>query len=376
MAHGSTYNYRGSWYYKIDVGHTAEGKRKVAKKGGFHTRRMANTALNKVIAQLSDGTYFDASTDRLDGYLTNRWLPAKKLAVRPKTYDTHEYQVRCNIIPALGGYELGQLNAELIQGVYAELLDGGLSTSTVAGTHRTFRAAMRQAVVWHKLRTDPTKGVLVPSEDKGSRVEYWSPGQLDTFLDGSAHHELCPLFHLLAWTGLRVGEALGLQWPDIDLDAKTLSVSRTLVYSTSAGGMYLGDPKTASSSRRIDLDATTAAALRRWRKHQIEQQLAAGPDWANDTDTVFTKPDGSWWRYSSAYGIFVRLIAHLDLPQIRVHDLRHTHATMLLADGAHPKVVQERLGHASITETMDTYSHVMPSLQRDAIDSLAARFGS
>ncbi len=227
-----------------------------------------------------------------------------------------------------------------------------------------------------KLRANPTKAVLVPSEDKASRVEYWSPDQLETFLEGSAHHELSALFHLLAWTGLRVGEALGLQWPDIDLDAKTLAVSRTLVYSTSAGGMYLGDPKTTSSSRRIDIDGTTATVLRRWRKHQIEQQLAAGPGWVNDTDTVFTKPDGSWWRYSSAYGIFVRLVARLDLPQIRVHDLRHTHATMLLTDGTHPKVVQERLGYASITETMDTYSHVMPSLQRDAIDSLAVRFGS
>ncbi len=142
MAHGTTYKYRGSWYYKIDVGHTPAGKRKYAKKGGFHTKRMANTALNKVIAQLSDGTYFDASTDRLDGFLTSRWLPAKKLEVRPKAYDTHEYHVRCNILPAIGDYELGKLNAELIQGVYAELLDGGLSPNTVAGTHRTLRAAM------------------------------------------------------------------------------------------------------------------------------------------------------------------------------------------------------------------------------------------
>ena len=192
--------------------------------------------------------------------------------------------------------------------------------------------------------------------------------QLRTFLEAIADHELYPLYFLAATTGMRRGELAGLRWRNIDLDAARLAVNRQIV---SVGYQLIEDDlKTASSRRTIDLDEQTVAMLRRHRRHQLEQRMATGR--RGDDGFVFASSDGSPVHPDLISQTFQRFMAQIDLPKIRLHDLRHTHATILLQENIHPKVVSERLGHSSIAFTMTVYQHVMPGMQAEA----AATFGA
>jgi integrase len=179
------------------------------------------------------------------------------------------------------------------------------------------------------------------------------------FLRHAQHDDLYPLWALLASTGMRRSEALGLPWRDVDFDGKRLSVRQGLV--SVDGTPELGPPKSRHAVRTIDLDDRTIAALRIQRRRQNEQRLAA-KDW-NDTGLVFTRPDGAWLHPDWIGELFRRLVYEAGVPAIRMHDLRHTHATLLLRWGHNPKVVSERLGHHSVAFTLDTYAHVVPGMQ-------------
>ncbi len=157
-------------------------------------------------------------------------------------------------------------------------------------------------------------------------------------------------------TGLRRGEVLGLRWRDVDLERATLSVAKS---------------KTASGKRAVALDTETVAALKRWRAQQNAERLQMGADWV-DTGLTFTREDGDRVRESYVSHKFGRLVRQLGLPPIRLHDLRHGWATMALQSGIHPKVVQERLGHSTIAQTLDTYSHVIPGMHAAAAATVAA----
>ena len=185
---------------------------------------------------------------------------------------------------------------------------------------------------------------------------------------GDRHHTA---YLLLATTGLRRGEALGLRWGDLDLDAGRAAIRQTVIAVHHVP--TLGSPKTAKGRRTVTLDTGTVAALREHRKRQAAERLQMGEGWA-DHDLVFCGVDGSMLhpeRFSRSFGAAV---GRLDVPTIRLHDLRHGWATMALAAGVHPKVVQERLGHANIGITLDTYSHVTAGLHDDAAETVAALF--
>lgn len=179
-----------------------------------------------------------------------------------------------------------------------------------------------------------------------------------------------PLFTLMATTGLRRGEALGLRWSDVDLDAGRLAVRQTLLAINSH--MEFGEPKTARSRRTVDLDAGTVAVLRAHRKAQLEERAGRGLGRLRAGTLVFTDEGGDQLHPNLVSKTFVKLILETELPAIRLHDLRHTHASLSLQAGVHVKVVSERLGHSSVTITLDTYSHAIPGLQRDAAEKVAA----
>jgi integrase len=172
-----------------------------------------------------------------------------------------------------------------------------------------------------------------------------------------------------ATTGLRRGEVLGLMWTDVDFDKGRLSVRRARV--SSGGVVVLSEPKTRRSRRVVALDQTTTAALREHRTRQLEERLAWGAAWV-DTGFVFTREDGTPLHPESLSKMFQWRVRRAGLPRIRFHDLRHTHATLALQAGVHPKVVSERLGHSSIRITLDTYSHAIPAMQEEAAERIAA----
>jgi integrase len=194
-------------------------------------------------------------------------------------------------------------------------------------------------------------------------MQIWTAEQLRQFLTHVRDERLYPLWLLASTTGMRRAEVLGLRWIDVDLDAQRLAVRQA--YISVDGRPQFSEPKTRRSRRTIDLDARTIGALRDWRKQQAGEERNWGTAWQR-TGLVFTREDGAAIAPDSLSRQFVKLAAAAGLPPIRLHDLRHSHASLLLASGVNPKVASERLGHHSVALTLDVYSHVVPGMQSDA----------
>jgi integrase len=255
---------------------------------------------------------------------------------------------------------------------YAALLHQGLSRRRVEQTHTVLHRALRQAVLWGLMFRNPTEAVTVPRPSR-REMQTLTEEEVGRLFRASRGHRLHTLWVLLATTGLRLGEALGLLWSDVDFDGGRLVVSRALQLQPGIGAVFV-EPKTARSRRTVYLAPGTVSALSEHRRRQVEDQLALGPEW-NDTGLVFTAPtgrpvDGTW-----AIKRFHRVLDLAGVPRVRIHDLRHTAATHLLRRGVHPKVVQELLGHSTISLTLNTYSRVAPALHAEVANHMQALFG-
>jgi integrase len=285
-----------------------------------------------------------------------------------------------HVVPRVGAMRLTDLDALTIDGVYAELLadghknaPGGLSPKTVRYIHVILHRALGDAVRKDRLtvnpcdKTDPPKA----SASASPEMKTWDAGTLKEFLAHSRAYgdRYFAAWHTLAFTGLRRGELLGLRWSDIDFDTGTAAIVQTVI--AVAHDVRFGTPKTAKGQRSVALDAGTIAVLREHRKTQLERRLQIGEGW-RDHDLLFTTVDGSPVHPERFSREFDRRIERWLLPRIRLHDLRHTWATLALKAGVHPKVVSERLGHAGINITLDIYSHVTPNMQANAAETVAA----
>jgi len=245
----------------------------------------------------------------------------------------------------------------------------------VRHAHGVLRASLNQAVKWRLLVINPALAVELPRLRK-KEMKALSPEQATKFLEHAAADRLSALFALALTAGMRPGEYLGLQWSDIDLDKGIVVVRRTLVPKKD-GGWEFAEPKTAQSARSIPLPKSVTRALVEHRKSQAEEKLKAGSQYEN-YDLVFTGPKGHAVQLRNLVNRhFKPILRAAGLPQtFRLYDLRHSCATLLLAQGEHPKVVSEWLGHASVTLTLDTYSHVLPTMQQQAAERLeTALFG-
>jgi integrase len=249
----------------------------------------------------------------------------------------------------------------------ASQLDG----RTVNYVHTIVHRAMKDAVRWGRLVRNPADAADPPrGGQKSDGVHSWDAATLRKFLAESATSadRLHALWVLLATTGMRRGEALGLRWSDVDLDAGRLRVVQTIIQVRSE--VTIGEPKTARGRRPIALDSGTVAVLRELRKRSLEERMLVGPDF-DDCGLVFHKPDGSCLRPDAVSATFVRRVGSAGLPALTLKGLRHTWATLALERGIHPRVVQERLGHSTIAITLGIYSHVAPILHDEAARLIA-----
>ena len=376
---GSVVKKGNRWYVIIEQRDAETGNRKREWHSGFRTKREAEAARVEILSRLQRGAYVTPSTRTLGEYLTKEWLPSIEASVRPSTLQSYEQAVRNHLIPRLGSFRIQDLRAPHINALYAHLLTdghskrrGGLSPKTVRNVHVVLRKALRDAVRWSRLSVNPADSANPPKvRDAGSRdLKTWTAEELRRFLETERglRSSVYVAFLLTATTGMRRGEVLGLRWRDCDLEAHHLSVRQTLV--SVAYKLHFSTPKTKRSQRLITLDRRTTTALREHRAAQAQKRLVAGSVW-QDHDLVFCRDDGSPTHPDSFSHTFERQVAASNLPRIRLHDLRHTHASLALAAGIHPKVVSERLGHANISITLDTYSHVIPSLQQEVADVVA-----
>ena len=242
----------------------------------------------------------------------------------------------------------------------------GLDRRTVSYTHTILHRAFKDAVRWGRLARNPADAADPPrGGPKSDGVHAWDAVSLRTFLALSQESEdrLHALWVLLATTGMRRGEALGLRWADLDLDRGRLRIVQTITQVRSK--VAVGEPKTTSGRRSVSLDPATVAVLRDHRKAMLKERLLVGPDFS-DEGLVFHQPDGACLRPEAVSGMFVRRVEQYRLRRITLHGLRHTWATLALEQGIHPRVVQERLGHSTIAITLGIYSHVAPRLHDEA----------
>jgi len=243
----------------------------------------------------------------------------------------------------------------------------------VHNVHATLQSALSDAAGKGTVARNVADTADPPSISRSGRsISVWTGDQLRCFLDAMADHELCALYLLAATTGIRRREVAGLLWHNVDLEAARLTTNQQIV--SVQYQLIESDLKTPTSRRNIDLDPRTVTELRRHRRRQLEERMATGQ--RGDDGYVFAKPDGSPIHPDLISQTFERAVGKLDIPRIRLHDLRHTHATILLQQNVHPKVVSERLSHASVAFTMTVYQHVMPGLQAQAASTFqAAVFG-
>ena len=362
-----------TWYFWAELEPAPDGARRQKSKGGFKTKRDAERAFAEFRDQVRTGTYVPRSKGTLGEFLVNDWLPAISASVRPTTLDHYEQNIRVHVLPTIGSLRLQDVSAAKLNALYAELLKsgrcrgGGLSPKTVRHVHTTLHKALNDAVRWGLLVRNPADQAD-PPKPRTAEMKVWGPEQLRAFLDFVRDDRLYAAWLLLATTGMRRGEVLGLRWRDVHLDASRLSVVQSLTVTKYE--VAVSEPKTAKGRRSVALDRATVAALHAHRKMQLEERLAWGEAW-QDTGYVFTREDGSLIHPHRFTAWFDRLRDAAGLPRIRLHDLRHSYASAALTAGIPAKVVSERLGHANVSITLDTYSHVLPSLQEEAAGAVA-----
>ena len=326
---------------------------------------------------LGGGLDFDAERIAFGEYLW-RWLnDSYKASVRERTYDRAESLVRVHLEPALGHMRLSKLTGAHFQGLYQRKLDAGLSARSVQRIHQVSNTALKQAVKWRLLSSNPAENATRPKAED-PEINPLDREEANALMNVVRGHRLEALIVTAVLSGLRAGELLGLRWKDVDFEAGILRVRQQLVYPRS--GLRLGPPKRDSSKRAVDVPPQVVAALRRRRAIQLEEKLKAGPAWDEGgefKDLIFTRPNGRPLNPSTLTRRYLTPflkeagVAHKER---RFHDLRHTFATLNLLNGEHVRVVQEALGHSTIAQTMNIYSHVLPSMGKSATRWLGELF--
>lgn len=370
---GHLYRRGETWTYVIDVSRDSSGQRRQRSKGGFRTRREAESALHTALNALRQGLYVEPAKLTVAEFLRDSWLPAVRGALRPTTYSSYEVHVRCYLVPAFGDRKLQALTPPMINTLYAELVNGWrgrrpLGPATVRRVHATLHRALRDAVRWQLVARNVASAADPPKAPR-PRMKVWTPSELQTFLSATKTDRSYTLWLFYVLTGVRRGEALALQWSDVDLGAATTTIRRSLVPVDHR--LVFGEPKTDKGRRRISLDSQLVAALRAHRRDQAKERLLVGSAF-DDQDLVFCHPDGSPLRPEQVSRWFSSLARRAGVPHVRLHDLRHLHATLALSAGVAPRVLADRLGHSSTAMTTDIYQHVLPDLDRDAAGRVAA----
>lgn len=326
------------------------------------TREEAGDKLADAVKQDRSGVPVPSKALRLDAYLKD-WLAGIKNTLRPTTHETYERHLRLHVTPYLGRHTLTRLGPGDVQRMEHQLIAGGLSPTTVRHCHWILHKALDQAVRWGLASRNVVDLVDAPQTTRKAMNTLDAAGGR-ALLTAALTDRYSALYVLAITTGMRRGELLALKWEDVDLDRSVLSVKATL--SQVKGGLRFGDPKTARSRRQIELGGLAVASLRERREAaEAEGHAKAG-------DVVFCTGNGTpitpanFWRDS-----WDPLRERAGMPEgFRFHDLRHTAATFMLAQGIHPKVASERLGHGNVSITLDTYSHVTKTMGRQAADAV------
>ena len=368
---------RVRWGYVLDIHQDYEtGNRKQIRRGGCDTQADAAQALAKAKKAIETGSeYFDAQRLTFIGYL-DLWLESlPTTGLRQRTLNDYTNETRRYIRPHLADISLQKLTPLHLEKFYSLLMERGgehdrpLGVPTVLRVHRVINKALSDAERKGLITSNPARLAQKPSAAQTQTEKpALTPKELSTLLESLKDHELYAMWRLAALTGMRRAEVVGMKWEYYNDVAQTVRVIETI--TTSNGVPENVPPKSKRSRRVIDLDDETADALRAHRQAQNELREFVGDGW-EEHGYMFTTPLGTPHHPDNISKTFTKLVRQINITRISLHGLRHTHATQLLAAGVNPRVVSERLGHADVAFTLQTYGHVLPGQQRAAADAAA-----
>lgn len=367
--------YKSTWTIIIDVGlNPVTKKRDRIIQSVKGPRRVAEKVMNEILHQLHTGTYIEPSNLTVGEYM-EKWLQTHaEQNLRPSTYRSYRMQVSNHIIPILGAIPLEKLTPMHLQEFYRLMLKsgrkdgtGGLSARTITYLHRIMHEALKHAAQWQLVLRN-VADAAVPPRYKKWEMAILSREEALALLDQIREHRDYHLIFTAIYTGMRKGELLGLKWADVDLGLKVIRVNQQLQHFTGQGYIFT-PPKTDKSRRQIPMGAALVEVFKEHKREQAQNKLMLGQDY-HDMDLVFCLSNGNPQDTSNLNRRFNRIMQQFGRPEIRFHDLRHTCATLFMAAGVDAKKVQEILGHESIRTTLDVYGHVLPSMQREAVDRM------
>jgi integrase len=363
----------GRWAIVLDVHNPVTGQRKRRWHSFKGTKREAQVECARLVAELATGGHVDPSRESLFEFL-ERWLDHVRGQVSPRTLERYAELARRNIAPLLGAVPLPKLQPVMISRAYARALtsgrkdgQGGLSPRTVTHMHRVLRQALQQAVQWRVLSHNPAAAVRPPKVERQQMRVLDADGTVDLIETARGTAMFVPIL-LGVLCGLRRGEVVALRWRSVDFEAAQIAIVASAEQTDQ--GVREKETKTGKG-RAVAMPAMLATALREHRLKQAEGLLQLGVR-LTDEHHVVAREDGHPIQPRSLSHGFTKFMRRHKLPQIRLHDLRHTHATHMLAAGVHPKIAQERLGHSSVGVTIDLYSHVLPGMQAEAVGRVDA----
>lgn len=406
----------GRWMASVDLG-WQDGRRKRKAVYGA-TRREAADRLTGVLRAVQQGAALPDERVTVEQFL-GRWLTQKRTTMRPRAWATYEQAVRLYVAPGLGKWTLARLRPMHLQHWMGDLRDKGISPRTIGYARVVLRGALNQARKWEMVNQN-VAALVDPPRHTPKEIQPLNPEQARALLASARTHRLGGLLSVATALGLRLGEALGLRWRDVDFEAGTISVRQAIERSggdsatrralaasrlavrkqivalpkrsperrhlretleglqvkwrTVRTKLRITEVKSVRSRRTIHMPGVVITALKAHRTRQLEERLAAGARW-EDTRLVFTSPLGTAMDSRNVTREFHALLDAAKLPSIRFHDLRHTAATLLLAQGVDPRTIMETLGHSQISLTLNTYSHVLPALQAEAAIKMNAILG-
>jgi integrase len=372
----------GRWSFVLSVS-DGRGKRRQLRRRGFASKKDAVSARDELRADVKTGHLPTSSRETVAAYM-ERWLVARQASVKPSTWASYRQIVDAYVTPGLGSLQLRRLDGLTLTAFYGDLLANGatgarsaegkgrpLAPKTVRNVAGMLHKAFKDAVRWSVLTSNPADSAELPRRS-APEMKAWTVDQVGVFLLAAEDHPQWIVWRLLLMTGARRGEVLGLDWRDIDLAGGRITIRQT--WSMAGNKPMLGSPKTASGSRVVALDTGTVVALKRWKSEQGRYRLAMGAGWPTTT-AVVTEQDGQRVHPQVLTRRFKALCRDLDVTPIRLHDLRHTVASVALAHGEDVTVLSRRLGHADVGVTLKLYRHVMPGEDQAAADRMASLFG-
>lgn len=354
--------------YRIRYKDPLTQKYKEKSKKGFNSSKEAQLAAADEEQRLMDG--FEQGPISLKEFL-KYWLEEdKKGTIRKNTYILHEQNIKNHILPYFKNVQLDKLKPMMYQKFLNHLTEQGYSKRTVEIVHGTVYSAYEKAVTIGKVEKNPCKGVTIKGEKKEQGLQFIDSGDISRFLQEAYKYDYIYwiFFKVLIETGMRKGEAAALQWTDIDLKERTISINKTLDFQAKPDDELFGDTKTFNSRRIIKITQSLTNDLHFHKKYQNQNKITLNGIYHHDLNLVLCRNDGNFMPKSTLFNAFERILKRAELPKLPIHSLRHTHAVLQLEAGIDMKTLQERMGHGSMQITSDVYSHVSKKMEVKAID--------